>query len=150
MIDVSSTAKEDQLRKLLYELQLMQGSTQVLQQRLELLSNANSDLRLSQQSLTDMKEMKPDTPLLVPVGGGALIHAKTGDLGRVIIGVGAGVSIEMELGKALEDVSKRLEEVEKAIASVQEQLGQIIAQMQSHENIANRLSSELQGEPAGV
>ena len=147
---MSSAAKEDHLRKLLYELQLMQGSTQVLQQRLELLSNASGELRLSQQSLTDMRELKPDTPLLVPVGGGALIHAKSGDISKVIIGVGAGVSIEMELGKALEDVSKRLEEVEKALTSVQEQLGQILAQMQSHESIANRLNSELQGETTGV
>jgi prefoldin subunit 5 len=64
--------------------------------------------------------------------------------------VGADVSIEMELHKALDDINKRLEEVEKTLASVEEQLGQVLAQMQSHQEAGNRLSAELQGEAARV
>jgi len=147
---LASPSKEDQLRRILYELQLMEGTAQVLQQRLQILTNAQAELRLSKQSINDMKELKLDTPLLVPVGGGAFIHAKTGPLDKVVVGVGADVSIEMELPKALDDVNKRLEEVEKTLASVEEQLGQVLAQMQSHQEVGNRLSTELQGEAARV
>jgi len=147
---LASQSKEDQLRRILYELQLMEGTAQVLQQRLQILTSAQAELSLSQQSINDMKELKPDTPLLVPVGGGAFIHAKTGSLDKVIVGVGANVSIEMELPKALDDVNKRLEEVEKTLASVEEQLGQVLAQMQSHQEAGNRLSAKLQGEAARV
>ena len=147
---MASQNKEDQLRRILYELQLMEGTAQVLQQRLQFLTNAQAELRLSEQSLGDMKQLQQDTPLLVPVGGGAFIHAKTASLEKVIIGVGADVSIEMELPKALEDVQKRLEEVEKTMTAVEEQLGQVLAQMQSHQEVGNRLSAELQGEASRV
>jgi prefoldin alpha subunit len=142
---MASPNKEDQLRRILYELQMMEGTAQVLQQRLQILTSAQQELRVSQQSLNDMKELKPETPMLIPIGGAAFIHAKTGPIDKVIVGIGADVSVEMEFPKALEDVNKRLEEVEKTLASVEEQLGQVLAQMQSHQEVGNRLSAELQG-----
>jgi prefoldin alpha subunit len=147
---LASPNKEDQLRRILYELQMMEGTAQVLQQRLQILSSAQQELRLSQQSLNDMKGIKPDTPMLVPIGGAAFIHAKTGSIDKVIVGVGADVSVEMEFPKALEDINKRLEEVEKTLTSVEEQLGQVLAQMQSHQEVGNRLSAELQGGAVNV
>lgn len=147
---MASPGKEDQLRRILYELQLMEGTAQVLQQRLQILANAQIELRVSQQSLTEMKDLQPDTPILVPVGGAAFIHAKTAPLDKVIVGVGADVSVEMEYPKALEDVNKRLEEVEKTLVAVEGQLSQVLAQMQSHQEVGNRLSAELQGEGARV
>jgi len=143
---MASPGKEDQLRRILYELQLMEGTAQVLQQRLQILTQAQTELRVSQQSLNDLKDVKPDTPILVPVGGAAFVHAKTAPIEKVIVGVGADVSIEMEYPKAVEDINKRLEEVEKTLAAVEEQLGQVLAQMQSHQEAGNRLSAELQGE----
>ena len=147
---MSAPGKEDQLRRILYELQLMEGTANLLQQRLQLLNGAITELRVSQQSLTDMKELKPDTPILVPVGGGALIRAKAGSLEKVILSVGAGVSVEMELSKALEDVAKRLEEVEKSATAAEDQLSQVVAQMQAHQETGNRLQGELQGEATSV
>jgi len=147
---LASQSHEDQLRRIMYELQLMEGTAQVLQQRLQVLTNAEAELRMSQQSLGELKDLKQDTPLLVPVGGGAFVHAKATTLDKVIVGVGADVSIEMELPKALEDIAKRLEEVEKTATAVEEQLGQVLAQMQSHQDVGNRLSAELQGGAAGV
>lgn len=147
---MASQSHEDQLRRIMYELQLMEGTAQVLQQRLQVLTNAEAELRMSQQSLGDMKDLKQDTPLLVPIGGGAFVHAKTTTVENVIVGVGADVSIEMELPKALEDIQKRLDEVEKTATAVEEQLGQVLAQMQSHQDVGNRLSAELRGGAAGV
>jgi prefoldin alpha subunit len=143
---MASPGKEDQLRRILYELQLMENTAQVLQQRMQILTQAQTELRVSQQSLNDLKDVQPDTPILVPVGGAAFVHAKTAPVEKVIVGVGADVSIEMEYPKAVEDINKRLEEVEKTLAAVEEQLGQVLAQMQSHQEAGNRLSAELQGE----
>lgn len=143
---MAAPRREDQLRRILYELQLMEGTANVLQQRMQILTQAQTELRVSQQSLGDLKDVKEDTPILIPVGGAAFIHAKTAPLDKVIIGVGADVSIEMDYQKAIDDVNKRLEEVEKTLASVDQQLGQVLAQMQSHQEAGNRLSAELQGE----
>jgi len=143
---MASPGKEDQLRRILYELQLMEGTANVLQQRMQILTQAQTELRVSQQSLGDLKDVTADTPILVPIGGAAFIHAKTAPLDKVIVGIGADVSVEMEYTKAVEDIAKRLEEVEKTLSAVDEQLGQVLAQMQSHQQVGNRLSAELQGE----
>lgn len=147
---MTAPSKEDQFRRVVYELQLMDGSVQVLQQRMQILSAALADLRLAQQSLNDLKNVDAKTPILIPVGGGTFVNAELGEMKKVIVGVGADVSVEMELDKAIADISLRLEEVEKAQAAVDQQLTQIVAQMQSHQEVANRLSAELQGEAKRV
>jgi prefoldin alpha subunit len=147
---LTAPSKEDQFRRVVYELQLMDGSVQVLQQRMQILSSALADLRLAQQSLNDLKNVDAKTPILIPVGGGTFVNAELGEMKKVIVGVGADVSVEMELDKAIADISSRLEEVEKAQAAVDQQLTQIVAQMQSHQEVANRLSAELQGEAKRV
>ncbi len=147
---MSSLGKEDQLRRIVVELRLMQGTAETLQQRLQLLTTALADLRLAEGSMKDLKEVEAGTPILVPVGGGTFVNAQLGDMGRVIMGIGADVSVEMRLEDALENVSGRVEEVERAQLSVQQQLSQILAQMEAHEDAFNRLSAELQGEAPGV
>lgn len=142
---MAAQSKEDQLRQILYQLQLMEGSVQTLQQRLDVLNSASADLAMSKNSLTELKELKVDSPLLIPVGGGAFIHAKSVDLSKVIIGIGADVSVEMDLDKTLETITGRLTDVEKAQVSVQEQLSQILNQMQVYQSVGQRLSAELQG-----
>ena len=147
---MTASEKEEQLRKLAVELRLMQGSAEMLQQRMGLLRTAMTDLRVADSSLKALKEIEDGTPILVPMGGGTLVDAKLGDLNNVIVGIGAGVSLEMSLDGALEDVSNRLGEVEKAAQSVQQQLEQILGQMQIHQEGINRLSAELRGEATGV
>ena len=147
---MTASEKDEQLRRLVVELRLMQGSAEILQQRLELLRTAIADLRVAESSLKALKDIEDGTPILVPVGGGTFVDANLGDLSRVIVGIGAGVSLEMDLEGALEDVSNRLSEVEKAGLSVQQQLEQILGQMQVHQDGISRLSAELRGETTGV
>lgn len=150
MAELSAPEKEEQLRRLVVEYRLMQGSAETLQQRFELLQTAMSDLNVADLSLKSLKDIGTGTPALVPVGGNTFVSVKLGDLSRVIVGIGANVSVEMEMDKAIEDISSRLAEVEKANQSVQQQLEQIVAQMQVHQEGINRLGANLRGEAPRV
>ena len=136
--------KESQLRQLLSEMRQMEGTVNILQQRFSQVIAAVSELRLSQKSLSDLKETQPDSNLLVPIGGGAFINAKMGTIDKVVVGIGAGVSLEMQYDAAVEDVNNRLTEMEKAQTSIDQQLRQILAQIESHQSVAERLSAEIQ------
>ena len=127
----------------------MEGSVNVLQQRFSQVMAAVSELRLAQKSLGDLKETQPDSNLLVPVGGGAFIDAKMGSIENVVVGIGAGVSVEMQYDAAVEDVTGRLTEMEKAQTAIDQQLRQILAQIESHQSMAERLSAEIQGTVQG-
>lgn len=147
---MTAPSREEQMRKLAMELQMMQGSAETLQQRLQILQSAISDLRVAAASLEALKEAEEGAPILVPTGGGAFVNANLGDLSKVIVGIGADVSIEMDLEEAEKNVSGRLEEVEKANLSVGQQLEQILAQMQIHQDSLNRLGASVRGEAPGV
>ena len=122
----------------------MEGTVNILQQRFSQVLAAVSELRLAQKSLGDLKETQPDSNLLVPVGGGAFVDARMGSIDKVVVGIGAGVSVEMQYDAAVEDVNHRLSEMEKAQASIDQQLRQILAQIESHQSVAERLSAEIQ------
>ena len=141
--------KENQLRQIVAEMRQMEGSVNVLQQRFSQVMAAVSELRLAQKSLGDLKETQPDSNLLVPVGGGAFIDAKMGSIENVVVGIGAGVSVEMQYDAAVEDVTGRLTEMEKAQTAIDQQLRQILAQIESHQSMAERLSAEIQGTVQG-
>ncbi len=141
--------KENQLRQMLGEMRQMEGSVNILQQRFQQVMGAVSELKLAQKSLDDLKETQPGSNLLVPVGGGAFIDAKMGVIDKVVVGVGAGVSVEMQYDTAVEDVTGRLSEMEKAQTSIDQQLRQILAQIESHQKMAEQLSAEIQGTVQG-
>ncbi len=142
--------KMERLRRLVVELRLMEGSAEILQRRLEFLQAALSDLRIAENSLRELKGKEEGSPILVPIGGNTFIGAKLGNLSKVIVGIGADISVEMSIDEAVEDITSRISEIEKAGASVQQQLEQITAQIQSHRERINELSSQLQGERRGV
>jgi len=147
---LSQQDKEKQLRRLVTEMRMMEGSVDVLNQRLQLLTSSISDLRLAQGSLRDLKGIESGNPLLVPVGGGVFMDAQLGDISKVVVGVGADVSVEMEYKKAVEDIGERLQKMEQAQGAVQQQLGQILAQLESHQGMAERLSMEIQNAIQGA
>ena len=141
--------KEETLRRLIAELRLMQSSAETLQQRLELLKTMEAELRIAESALKTLKGMREGTPILIPIGGGAYIDARLGEVNRVIMGVGADVSVEMEPEKALENITDRLEEVERTSKAVEQQLRQLLTQIEIHQEGISRLAAELRG-GAGV
>ena len=141
--------KENQLRQIVNEMRMMEGTVNTLQQRLQIVVASVSDLRLAKQSLDDLAEVKTGSNMLVPVGGAAFINANLGDVEKVVVGIGADVSLEMAHDDAIKDINERLEEMEKAQGSIEQQLGQIMAQLETHQSVAERLSAEIQGTVQG-
>jgi prefoldin alpha subunit len=142
--------REDQTRRLIYELQIMQGTADTLQQRLAILQNALADLRVAEESLKALSETEEGSPILIPMGGGTLINAHLGDTSKVIINIGAEVSIDMPLDDAQKNVADRLDNMAKTNTSVEQQLQQLLAQMEVHRDGINRLSAQIRGEAQGV
>lgn len=147
---MSTPSQEDQFRRLAYELQLMQGTAETLQQRLAVLQSTIADFTVSKESIAGLKEVEEGAPILVPTGGGTFVNANLGDLSKILINIGADVSIDMSLDEAQEDIAGRLDEVQKASQAVQQQLGEILTQMQIRRDTLNRLSDSLGGGATGV
>jgi prefoldin alpha subunit len=84
-----------------------------------------ADLTYSTATLEGLEKEKENADLLVPIGGNSFVKAKLANPDKVIVGVGAGVSIEKTLPEAKEITKKRLDDLNKTRLSLQQQFTQV-------------------------
>jgi prefoldin alpha subunit len=119
-------SQEEELRKLSVELRLLEQTAESLQQRINMMNAALTDLKYANMTLDGIKNEKNKAELLVPIGGSSYITVKLANVDKVIVGMGAGVSIEKTLPEAKTIVSERLGELQKTMNSAQQQFAQIV------------------------
>jgi prefoldin alpha subunit len=117
--------EEEELRKLSLEMRFLEQTAESLEQRISMVNAAMTDLTYANMALESIEKEKENAELLVPIGGSSYIKVKLSSPDKVIVGMGANVSIEKTLPEAKAIVKERLEELEKTMRSAQQQFGQI-------------------------
>jgi prefoldin alpha subunit len=117
--------EEEELRKLSVEMRFLEQTAENLQQRISLMNAAMTDLTYASMTLEDVEKEKEDAELLVPIGGSSYVKAKLANPDKVVVGMGAGVSVEKTLQEAKAIVKERLGELEKTMVSAQQQFAQV-------------------------
>ena len=123
---VVQNSQEEELRKLSVELRLLEQTAESLQQRINMMNAALTDLAYANMTLDGIKNKKDNAELLVPIGGSSYITVRLANVDKVIVGMGAGVSIEKTLPEAKTIVGERLGELQKTMNSAQQQFAQIV------------------------
>jgi prefoldin alpha subunit len=132
--------EEEELRKLSVEMRFLEQTAETLQQRMNMMNAAITDLTYANMTLEGIEQEKENAELLVPIGGSAYVKVKLANLDKVVVGMGAGVSIEKTLPEAKAIVKERLDELEKTMRSAQQQFAQVAQRV----NVGrNRLESLL-------
>ncbi len=120
-----ASKNEEEFRRLNLELRLLEQTAETLQSRMNMINAAATDLRYAQTTLEGLEKENEKSELLVPVGGTSYIRARLDNPNQVIVGMGAGVSVEKTREEAKEIIKKRLVDLEKARTSVQQQFAQV-------------------------
>ena len=89
-----SKEEQETFRRMAVELRILEGTADAIQSRLNLIGAALTELNLAQMTLEGVEKEAPEAPLFVPIGGGSFVKAKLESSEKVIVGMGAGVSIE--------------------------------------------------------
>lgn len=145
---MATVSKEEELRKLSVELQYYEQAAEALQQRLTMMNAAMTDLTYANMTLENIEKEKENAELLVPIGGSSYVKVKLADSNKVVVGLGAGVSVEKTLPEAKEIVKERIEELEQTRISGQQQLSQIVERINQGRARMEGLVAELrQGTP---
>jgi prefoldin alpha subunit len=144
--------EEEELRKLSVEMRFLEQTADTLQQRMSMLNAAITDLTYANMTLSGMEKEKENAELLVPIGGSSYVKVKLSESDRVIVGIGAGVSVEKTLPEAKTMVKERLEELEKTMVSAQQQFGQVAERINaSRKRLESLLASVREGKaPSNV
>jgi len=133
---------EDEARRLVIEIRLLENTAEQLQMRVNLINAALTELSLASMSLEGI-EKKDSDQIFVPIGGGSYIKARLEDTDKVIYGVGAGIAIEKTIKEAKDDIANRIEELSKAKTALEQQLSQVLSKLQEEQSRLQELTSIL-------
>ena len=121
----AASKAEEELRRLSVEMRYLEQTAETLQQRISMVNAAITDLTYASMTLEGIETEKENAELLVPIGGNSYVKAKIADTNKIIVGLGAGVSVEKSLADAKVTLKERLEELTKTMTSAQQQFGQV-------------------------
>jgi len=144
-----ATKAEEELRRLSIEIRYLEETAQALQSRVSMLNAVTQDLAYANVTLVSLEKNEVGSELLVPIGGSSYIKAKLDDPDKVIVGMGAGVSVERTSQEAKEIVKKRLEGIEKNRVSLQQRFSQVAQKINEDRAKFEELAAELRkGKPS--
>lgn len=141
-----ATKNEEEIRKISVELRLLEQTAEALQSRLNMLNAVATDLTYANIALESLEKEKENSELLVPIGGTSYIRAKLDNPDKIIVGIGAEVSVEKTRQEAKDVIKKRLEDLEKARTATQQQLGKIAQEITVDRERFETLVATLRGE----
>jgi prefoldin alpha subunit len=137
---------EEEVRKLSMQLRYFEQTAENLQQRLSMLNAALTDLSYANMTLESIEQEKENAEMLVPIGGSSYVSVKLADTNKVVIGLGAGVSVEKTVPEAKTIVKERMDELQKTQVSAQQQLSQIAERInQDRQRMESLLSGIREG-----
>ena len=139
---------EDELRRLSVEMRYLEQTAEALQQRISMVNAAITDLTYANATLDGIEKEKENIEMLVPIGGSSYVKAKLADSNKIIVGIGAGVSVEKTLPEAKVALKERLDELEKTMNSAQQQFSQVAERINvGRGRLETLLSSVREGKP---
>ena len=145
---VQKAQAEEELRRLSMEMRYLEQTAEALQQRITMVNAAISDLMYANATLDGIEKEKENAEMLVPIGGSSYVKVKLADSNKVIVGMGAGVSIEKSLAEAKVTLKERLDELEKTMNSAQQQFSQVAERINSGRGrLESLLASAREGKP---
>src|SRR2546427_11270643 len=123
---------DEEMRQLLVEIRMLEGSARVLSSRLDIVTGALSETQTAKQTLEGTKEAGKDVEMLIPIGSGSFVKAKLEDPQHIIIGVGAGGGLEKTGDDLVKDLNIRGNDLEQAGIKVMQQLKPILHQTENY------------------
>jgi len=126
----------------------LEQTADTLQQRIGMVNAAITDLTYANMTLDGIATEKENAELLVPIGGNTYVKAKIADTNKIIVGMGAGVSVEKTLPDAKVTLKERLDELEKTMNAAQQQFSQVAERINSgRARLESMLSQAREGKP---
>jgi prefoldin alpha subunit len=140
--------EEEELRRLSVEMRYLEQTAETLQQRMSMINAALTDLTYANATLDGIETEKENAELLVPIGGSSYMKVKLASPDKVIVGLGAGISVEKTLTEAKTTLKERLEDLEKTMNSAQQQFSQVAERINSGRNrLESLLATVREGKP---
>ncbi|HEY3272229.1 MAG TPA: prefoldin subunit alpha [Methanocella sp.] len=121
----ANPASEAEIREIVERAQLFQQRLDLLQQQANLVQASVDDVDNALKALSSLESQESGHEMLIPIGGGSFVHAALAKPGTVVVGLGAGVSVERNFADAKAIFQARRTELEKVLAETTDAMNKI-------------------------
>jgi prefoldin alpha subunit len=127
---------EEEVRRILAVYQQYQAEAEAIVRQLGLFQLSVEGCEKALKAVEAMETAEDGQEMLVPIGQDSFVHAKLATKDKVIVGVGAGVSIEKSVAEAEESLSKRKSQLVEASGKLNQTLSKLEQEMGKIQSIA--------------
>jgi prefoldin alpha subunit len=131
---------EETIRRLILELQVLQGTVETLQSRIGLTNAAINELQIAADTIEGLRKEKEGSSLLAPIGGGSYVKAKVEDSERLIVGIGANIAAEKSVDEAKEGFKTQILRLEEVRNGLKKQMEEALTRLNNTRNQLQILS----------
>jgi prefoldin alpha subunit len=146
MSSAAPRSPERQVEEDLVRLDAYRNQLSGLVQQRQILTASRQDHARARESLEGIDRADAATEFLVPLGGEAFVRGKVDRASPVLVGVGAGVVVEMDRGNVSELLAQRLARLDQATRELDAQIAALDERIQL---VSHRLESASRSAEAG-
>lgn len=145
----SSPGGEEEVRRLVQAYQQYQAQAEAIVRQISMTQLTAEGLDRALGAVEAMEKAEEGQDMLVPIGSGSFVHAKLASREKVVLNIGAGVSIEKTVADAKETLKVRKAEVAEGSKKLNEVLSKIDQEMQKIQAILGEYESQMQKQGPG-
>ncbi len=145
----SSPGGEEEVRRLVLTYQQYQAQAEALVRQISMMQLTVEGLDRALGAVDAMDKAEEGQEMLVPIGTGSFVHAKLASREKVVLNVGAGVSMEKTASEAKETLKARKSEGSEGLKKLNEMLSRIDQEMQKIQAILDQYETALQKQGQG-
>jgi prefoldin alpha subunit len=138
---------EQEIRVLLGQLQQSEAEARAYEQQMELVSFTISELDNAVATVEALSKPDVGKETLVAIGANSFVYGAIPQTNRVIIGLGANVSAEVDVADAVSYLTERKKKLTEMQGQFSARLNQIGSQIYSLQSQLQAVQSQLQAEP---
>lgn len=127
-------------QNLLAELSQLQERIKALKENLDMLDTTIRERLVTAETLTNLGSVDADQEILIPIGSGSFVTAATGKTENVLVGIGAGISIEKKREDAIKSVNTQVNEFEQLRLKLGQNLEEVTKRYQELQAQLSQLS----------
>jgi prefoldin alpha subunit len=137
-------ANEDELQKYMTLIEYYKEQLKTLEYQFSLIQSTINDQTKAKITLEKLNNVKNDSELLLPIGGGTFINASLQNSSKVLYDVGEGIVIEKTIEDTIKNVDKRIIELQQTEEKISKMAQQIQDEATNAQNQAEKILSQNQ------
>ncbi|MFH1054816.1 MAG: prefoldin subunit alpha [Candidatus Altiarchaeota archaeon] len=113
------------INKILMQLELGKRQMDQMGRQSQMIESAIAELNSTLEALNSIKDQKPGTEVMMPLGAGSYMRAALKDNENVMLGIGAEMYVEKKLPDATETLRERAKKLAESHASLQKSMAEL-------------------------